>query len=242
MPADVDPVDAAVAQPVRQGARRRRGPLEAGVRGRVLALVEDRREGARRARLGWCSAPSVSATQCAGQESTKSGCSAKWSPGSTWWSRVATTVVVAVVAGRAAPRSAGRPRRRRRPPASRPRRSRSARRPRSVRWSRRPPAHSFGAYGLSSCPCSSRYAVSITGSPRDILSASSGSSARERTCRSRAASSGSSPTISPRGHQRHQQIAVVVVAGRRARRCRSARARRSRRRSAGAGRTCGRRR
>jgi hypothetical protein len=39
--------------------------------------------------------------------------------------------------------------------------------------------------------------VSITGSPRDILSASSGSSGRARRCRSRTVSSDSSPTILP---------------------------------------------
>src|SRR3954471_6074183 len=44
-----------------------------------------------RSRFGCSSTPSVPTMQCAGQVSRKSGCSAKWAPGSTWWSRVATT-------------------------------------------------------------------------------------------------------------------------------------------------------
>lgn len=43
------------------------------------------------AKLGWKPTPSVPATQCGGQECSKSGAGEKWSPGSMWWSRVATT-------------------------------------------------------------------------------------------------------------------------------------------------------
>src|SRR3954469_595045 len=42
-------------------------------------------------RLGWNASPSVPTRQCTGQDSAKSGSRAQWSPGSTWWSLVATT-------------------------------------------------------------------------------------------------------------------------------------------------------
>ena len=50
-------------------------------------------------RLGWNASPSVPTRQCTGQESTKSGSLAQWSPGSMWWSLVATTRSYAEASG-----------------------------------------------------------------------------------------------------------------------------------------------
>src|SRR4051794_37316807 len=50
-------------------------------------------------RLGWKASPSVPTLQCTGQLSTKSGSFDQWSPGSMWWSLVATTTSYAGALG-----------------------------------------------------------------------------------------------------------------------------------------------
>jgi hypothetical protein len=71
------------AQPFGQAAAVGRLALEPGVRGRVLAFVEDRLQ-VRAVEVGVQLDAVVPTTQCGGQESTKSGCALKCAPGSTW--------------------------------------------------------------------------------------------------------------------------------------------------------------
>lgn len=91
---DVDLGDLAVAQPLGEAGPVLVGALEPAVRRRVRPFsntVSIAPEATAGAKFGWKPTPSVPATQCTGQECSKSGLAEKWSPGSMWWSRVATT-------------------------------------------------------------------------------------------------------------------------------------------------------